>query len=153
MCRCCFCVRRRPPRSTSTDTLVPYTTLFRSVLGDENWININGEDHALKTPSAQQSGLKLNINADVVPGIIYGLVLDFDVAKSIVEAGKSGEYIIKPVIRTFLDAQGGNHMGSVLQDSAQTAVLAMVGDDTISTYTSDGGERQRGVSGRRVTGR
>src|SRR3546814_11974940 len=27
----CFCVRiRRPPRSTRTDTLVPYTTLFRS---------------------------------------------------------------------------------------------------------------------------
>src|SRR3546814_16547827 len=26
-------MRRRPPRSTRTDTLVPYTTLFRSVLG------------------------------------------------------------------------------------------------------------------------
>src|SRR3546814_15887169 len=25
---------RRPPRSTRTDTLFPYTTLFRSVLGD-----------------------------------------------------------------------------------------------------------------------
>ncbi|HEY9561538.1 MAG TPA: DUF4382 domain-containing protein, partial [Anseongella sp.] len=112
---------------------------LRLVLGDENWITINGEDHALKTPSAQQSGLKLNINADVVPGIIYGLVLDFDVAKSIVEAGKSGKYILKPVIRTFLDAQGGNLMGSVLPDSAQTAVLAIVGDDTISTYTSDDG--------------
>src|SRR3546814_14261096 len=34
--RCCFCVfffllmLRRPPRSTRTDTLFPYTTLFRS---------------------------------------------------------------------------------------------------------------------------
>src|SRR3546814_15276611 len=26
---------RRPPRSTRTDTLFPYTTLFRSVLGDQ----------------------------------------------------------------------------------------------------------------------
>src|SRR3546814_5394203 len=26
----CFLSRRRPPRSTRTDTLVPYTTLFRS---------------------------------------------------------------------------------------------------------------------------
>src|SRR3546814_20730088 len=26
---------RRPPRSTRTDTLVPYTTLFRSMLGHE----------------------------------------------------------------------------------------------------------------------
>src|SRR3546814_8987608 len=28
-------MRRRPPRSTRTDTLFPYTTLFRSVLGQE----------------------------------------------------------------------------------------------------------------------
>src|SRR3546814_14154955 len=27
-------MRRRPPRSTRTDTLFPYTTLFRSVAGD-----------------------------------------------------------------------------------------------------------------------
>src|SRR3546814_5092204 len=26
----CFLVKRRPPRSTRTDTLFPYTTLFRS---------------------------------------------------------------------------------------------------------------------------
>src|SRR3546814_2087416 len=28
-------MRRRPPRSTRTDTLFPYTTLFRSVVVDE----------------------------------------------------------------------------------------------------------------------
>src|SRR3546814_16413179 len=28
---CCFLMIRRPPRSTRTDTLFPYTTLFRSV--------------------------------------------------------------------------------------------------------------------------
>src|SRR3546814_9808046 len=27
---CCFVMLRRPPRSTRTDTLFPYTTLFRS---------------------------------------------------------------------------------------------------------------------------
>src|SRR3546814_15240996 len=34
MCVCVFCVlmRRRPPRSTRTYTLFPYTTLFRSAL-------------------------------------------------------------------------------------------------------------------------
>src|SRR3546814_20212098 len=33
-------MRRRPPRSTRTDTLFPYTTLFRSLLRfeDEKWI-------------------------------------------------------------------------------------------------------------------
>src|SRR3546814_17762196 len=28
----CFLMIRRPPRSTRTDTLFPYTTLFRSIL-------------------------------------------------------------------------------------------------------------------------
>src|SRR3546814_21090412 len=41
MCSCigvtcvfCFLMIRRPPRSTRTDTLFPYTTLFRSRRGD-----------------------------------------------------------------------------------------------------------------------
>src|SRR3546814_20987710 len=95
------------------DAMIPSGKIhqLRLVLGDENWMTINGEDHALKTPSAQQSGLKLNINADVVPGIIYGLVLYFDVAKSIVEAGNSGKYILKPVIRTFLEDRKSDGKG------------------------------------------
>src|SRR3546814_3448753 len=32
MVRLCFLMIRRPPRSTRTDTLFPYTTLFRSGL-------------------------------------------------------------------------------------------------------------------------
>src|SRR3546814_10863022 len=37
MCRCLifFLMIRRPPRSTRTDTLFPYTTLFRSEAGRE----------------------------------------------------------------------------------------------------------------------
>src|SRR3546814_12971118 len=40
----CFCVFfflmiRRPPRSTRTDTLFPYTTLFRSK-GDDIWFRV-----------------------------------------------------------------------------------------------------------------
>src|SRR3546814_10075667 len=35
---------RRPPRSTRTDTLFPYTTLFRSVGGSEQRSGAAGED-------------------------------------------------------------------------------------------------------------
>lgn len=123
------------------DATIPSGTIhqLRLVLGDENWITVNGEDIPLTTPSAQQSGLKLNIDAEATPGIVYELVLDFDVAKSIVQAGKSGKYILKPVIRTFLEAQGGNLTGVVLPDSVNTAVLAIADGDTISTYTSEDG--------------
>src|SRR3546814_20005724 len=33
---------RRPPRSTRTDTLFPYTTLFRSPFPDDPFMKING---------------------------------------------------------------------------------------------------------------
>src|SRR3546814_799664 len=39
-------MRRRPPRSTRTDTLFPYTTLFRSVFADKSFSFVT------KTPPA-----------------------------------------------------------------------------------------------------
>ncbi|HXD39918.1 MAG TPA: DUF4382 domain-containing protein [Ramlibacter sp.] len=53
---------------------------------------------ALTTPSAQQSGLKLQAHFEVASGQTADLVLDFDACKSIVSAGNSGKFILKPVI-------------------------------------------------------
>src|SRR3546814_12828705 len=40
---------RRPPRSTRTDTLFPYTTLFRSDLAAHNCINLRLPTHGSLT--------------------------------------------------------------------------------------------------------
>lgn len=53
---------------------------------------------ALTTPSAQQSGLKTNVQIDVAANQLADFVLDFDACKSIVSAGNSGKYLLKPVI-------------------------------------------------------
>src|SRR3546814_17685976 len=39
-------MRRRPPRSTRTDTLFPYTTLFRSEVAERGRVNESTEDGA-----------------------------------------------------------------------------------------------------------
>ncbi|MEZ0306909.1 MAG: DUF4382 domain-containing protein, partial [Ramlibacter sp.] len=57
-----------------------------------------GELTALSTPSAQQSGLKLQAHFDVPAGQMADVVLDFDACKSVVKAGNSGKYNLKPVI-------------------------------------------------------
>jgi hypothetical protein len=57
-----------------------------------------GAEVALTTPSAQQSGLKLNVGIDVGPNQIADVVLDFDACKSIVRRGNSGQYNLKPVV-------------------------------------------------------
>lgn len=114
---------------------------IRLVLGDNNWVVTNsGDSIKLQTPSGQSSGVKLKINMPVSGGILYKLLLDFDVAKSIHEAGNSGKYILKPVIRTVLEAQGGSIQGVVLPAILPSAVLVLSGTDTIaSTYSGIGG--------------
>lgn len=57
-----------------------------------------GTETALKTPSGQQSGVKANINIDIVANKMADFVLDFDACKSVVVAGNSGQYLLKPVV-------------------------------------------------------
>ena len=122
---------------------------MRLVLGTENYVKIEGTSQLIKleTPSAQQSGLKLNIQQDVQDGILYTITLDFDVAKSIVKTG-NGKYILKPTIRTILNAAGGSIKGVVMPKDFQSAVYAVQGIDTVaSTFTdSDGGYLLRGLA-------
>ncbi len=53
---------------------------------------------ALTTPSAQQSGLKLNVNIDIAPDQVADFAIDFDACKSVVKRGNSGQYNLKPVV-------------------------------------------------------
>jgi hypothetical protein len=66
-----------------------------------------GAQTALDTPSAQQSGLKLKTNLAVAEGQTADVVLDFDACKSVVKAGNSGKYNLKPVISAFLRVDTG----------------------------------------------
>jgi hypothetical protein len=59
---------------------------------------VGGAVVPLRTPSAQQSGLKLQVHFEVVANQIIDLVLDFDACKSVVKAGNSGNYNLKPVV-------------------------------------------------------
>jgi hypothetical protein len=118
----------------------------RLVLGSNNYLKANGSTIRLETPSSQQSGLKLNIHQDINGDFIYKLLLDFDVAKSIHTTG-SGKFMLKPVIRTILEAAGGSIKGYIKPDSIQTAVLAIQGQDTIaSTFSLQGGYLIKGLN-------
>jgi hypothetical protein len=60
-----------------------------------------GSETALETPSGQQSGLKIPVQLTVTPGQLTDVVLDFDACKSVLVAGKSGQYNLKPVLRAM----------------------------------------------------
>lgn len=122
---------------------------IRLVLGPNNYVMIDSQLVKLETPSAQQSGLKLNIQHDVEAGILYKLTMDFDVARSIKETG-NGKYMLKPVIRTVLEAAGGTIQGHVKPFAFPSAVLVFraANDTAATTYSSiiEGGYRVRGLA-------
>src|SRR3546814_20721077 len=64
---------RRPPRSTRTDTLFPYTTLFRSplVFGSIGYSHLRGDDEVADEPLA-------NIAADKVAVTLGGRIPSLD---------------------------------------------------------------------------
>ncbi|WBY02439.1 DUF4382 domain-containing protein [Ramlibacter tataouinensis] len=66
-----------------------------------------GAEVPLRTPSAQQSGLKLKSSFEVAEGGLADLVLDFDACKSVVKAGGSGNYNLKPVLTLAQRTQAG----------------------------------------------
>ena len=104
------------------DEIVPSGMLkqIRLVLSDNNSVTIQGElegetiNTHLDTPSAMQSGLKLKINTELEPGFSYTYILDWDVQKSIVKAGNSGKYNLKPVIRVNAEVNSGSISGKVI---------------------------------------
>ena len=114
---------------------------IRLVLGDENYVVKDGKSYDLKTPSAQQSGLKIKVNQTVEAGYLYAFVLDFDVAKSIVDAGNSDNIILKPVIYASLEAASGIIQGVISPSDFQTEVSVIVEGESITSYanTENGG--------------
>jgi len=113
---------------------------IRLILGDNNTVTVDGETHNLQTPSAQQSGLKLNLNAEVEENTDYSLLIDFDAARSIVEQGNGG-YLLKPVLRAVHLEETGSIIGNVQPSDFNTNVLAVMDGDTVtSTITADNGD-------------
>ena len=112
---------------------------LRLVLGENNTIVIDGETFDLKTPSAQQSGLKINVNQTLEPNISYTFLLDFMVDESIVMAGNSDNIILKPVIRATAEANSGAIAGQVLPVGTIVEASVMMGTEVVSSFTDENG--------------
>lgn len=96
----------------------------------------------LTTPSGQQSGVKINIDLDIAANKMADFVLDFDACKSIsvVGAGKSGKYLLKPQLRLipryvngvlgFVDLSLANGLASVSLQQGGVVMRATVSNST-----------------------
>jgi len=117
---------------------------IRLILGNNNSVVLAGTSYPLSTPSAQESGLKLNFNTTLDANVAYTLWLDFDAGKSIVQTG-NGSYKLKPVIRAYSATTNGQIAGYVMPLAAFSTVYAIQGTDTSVAIPS-------GIDGRFVIG-
>ncbi|MBW2630390.1 MAG: DUF4382 domain-containing protein [Deltaproteobacteria bacterium] len=57
--------------------------------------------HKLKIPSGIQTGIKLVSGFDIYENQTTELILDFDASRSVVKAGNSGKWLLKPTIKVL----------------------------------------------------
>ncbi|SEA27814.1 protein of unknown function [Flavobacterium gillisiae] len=120
----------------ATDTLeISKISQIRLILGTRNTVVLDGITYPLSTPSAEQSGLKLQVHQTLQEGIMYHVLLDFDANKSIVKLGNGG-YKLKPVIRTVETAISGAIKGTITPIGA-LAVATATNLVTLETYSTN----------------
>ena len=120
--------------SLNTDSLQQ----IRLILGPDNTIVVDGETFDLSTPSAEQSGLKLQVHKALEPGVEYEILLDFDANKSVHQTG-NGKYKLKPVLRTIDTATSGSIRGNITPVGTIASVTADGGGETYSSQVNEEG--------------
>lgn len=95
----------------------------------------SGVETALTTPSGQQSGYKINGPFTIASGTMADLVLDFNACKSIVVAGSSGKYLLKPVVTAVAELIAGKISGTTVAGSAVYAEQQSMSGPVVVTGT------------------
>lgn len=111
---------------------------IRLILAEGSYVVVNGTKYSLNTPSAEESGIKLNIHESFMPGATYDIWIDFEVGRSIFKTG-NGTYMMKPVIRAYTSSTNGKMAGQVLPENAQVIVYAVMGTDSFSAIPNSAG--------------
>lgn len=116
-----------------------YEQIRLVVSQNEHSVEVDGNSHEMFVPSGAQTGIKLNINAEIEEDIEYVLLLDFDASRSVVKAGQNDQrpYILQPVINAKEKAITGNIEGTANPSDAEPVVYAIADSDTLASTVAD----------------
>lgn len=74
---------------------------------------IDGTQKGLFIPSGGQSGYSVVGEFEISSNAVQAITIDFDVRKSVVEAGNSGNYLLKPNMRLIVNEEASMIEGSI----------------------------------------
>jgi hypothetical protein len=110
---------------------------MRLVIDDTNMSSYvetsDGSVYPLKIPGGSSSGLKIKSKISFVEKQTSAYTLDFDLNKSVVMAGASGKYNLKPVLRLVKNSEVGHIRGVV---DAALLTSTDCSDNDVDTYNA-----------------
>ena len=127
-------------------TIIGYDTLpagrysqIRLFIGQGSYVVEHSQPntpYTLTIPSGVQTGVKLNVDANLQEGFLYNITLDFDAGMSILLSGTPNNpgYTLNPVIRSGAAATTGIISGTV---NTSSSIVATSGTDTYTTKTDE----------------
>lgn len=94
----------------------------------------DGSKQPLFVPGGASSGYKVKGTVDVLPNSTTEVTLDFDARRSIVKAGESGKFILKPTVRIVENKTAARLEGNFTDHKVYSKVIAYLYEK--GTYTS-----------------
>ena len=88
--------------------------------------NVTPNIYELKVPSGTNTGFKIVENFTIADQQTLELVLDFDASKSVIEAGSSGQWLLKPTVKIQRLADASIVKGRVTKSGNIQVAEAMV---------------------------
>ncbi|WKK77360.2 DUF4382 domain-containing protein [Marivirga salinae] len=101
---------------------------------------IKFEDESIEEitiPSGAQTGYKVVGDFTIPDGGVTSIVIDFDVRKSVVKAGNSGKFILKPTLRLIEDANVGAIEGNISGEFTGSLVVYAYDDGAYQENESE----------------
>jgi len=100
----------------------------------KNYFILNGATNqvALTTPSAQQTGVKINGHFSVVPGVLNTILLDFNPNDAIVIRGHTGQDNLKPTGIRIMQVYASLDAAASISGQIRTALFAPLSSASVS---------------------
>jgi hypothetical protein len=95
----------------------------------------DGTTEALFVPSGEQTGYKTIGDFTVPLNGSVEITADFDLRKSVVKAGASGIFILKPTIKVIVNNQAGSIKGNITNRNSENSYVVYAYET--GTYTED----------------
>lgn len=98
--------------------------------------NRAGQTFPVTVPSGAQTGIKVNVDYTVLPNDVVSVLLDFNIARSLIQQG-NGNYRLQPVVKGVVKVLSGTITGTIT-DAAGAPLGGAVVTATSGAGTSTG---------------